>query len=93
MVLETTASKVVGNVFSGRKVFDGLSCRNMHEFMPYAKCVFGIVFDGLEFEGSSSALGKVFGKLINIDAQGKMSAVGNGMSSCYSSIRSLFLKN
>lgn len=93
MVLETSTSKMVGNLFAGKKLFDGLSCKNWNEFKPYAKCVAGMVFDGLEFEGKSSTLGSVFGSLLNINVSGGLSSAANGINSCYSGFRSLFLKN
>lgn len=93
MVLETSTKKIVGNLFAGKKIFDGLNCRNWSEFKPYARCVAGMLFDGLEFEGRSSTLSSVFGKLFNINVSGELSSVANGINSCYSGFRSLFLKN
>ena len=93
MVLETSTSKMVGNIFAGKKMFDGMSCKNWNEFKPYAKCVAGIIFDGLEFEGRSSTLGSVFGKVLNTNVSGEISSLGNSANNCYSRIRSLFLKN
>lgn len=93
MVLETSTTKMVGNLFAGRKLFDGMSCKNWNEFKPYAKCVAGMFFDGLEFEGQSSTLGSVFGSLLNVNVSGELRGLGNSANNCYSRIRSLFLKS
>jgi len=89
-----TTGKMAGNLFSGKNMFDGFnfSKNNFGEIIPYAKCVLGIVSNGIEFTGRSAALGNVFDKLLNFDSQAFLSKFGNDMNYCYSQIRSLFFK-
>ena len=91
-LIEVSAGKIAGNLFSGKKAFDGFGCKSLNDYMPYAKCAFEVVGNQMEFEGQSKTLGSFFEKLLNFDAQGFMSKFGGDMNYCYSQIRSLFLK-
>lgn len=93
-ILENTTGKIAGNLFAGRSAFDGfdISLKNLGAIMPYVKCVAGIAANGIEFEGSSKTLGRVFDKLLNIDASGALSTFGDTMNCSYSQFRALFFK-
>jgi RHS repeat-associated protein len=93
LVLETTSSKIAGNLFAGKKVFDGLNCKNWNEFVPYARCLANIMWDGLKFEGGSAQLTALFDKVMNVDLSGNMRKFSSSMNNCYSLMRSLFFKN
>jgi hypothetical protein len=93
MLLETSSAKIVGNLFAGKKVFDGFSCKNWNEFVPYARCLANIMWDGLQFEGGSTTLSAAFGQVMNVDFSGNMRKFTKSMNNCYSQIRSLFFKN
>ena len=93
MLLETSSAKIVGNLFAGKKVFDGFSCKNWNEFVPYARCLANIMWDGLQFEGGSTTLSAAFGQVMNVDFSGNMRKFSKSMNNCYSQIRSLFFKN
>lgn len=93
-ILETASKKIVGNLFSGRKVFDGFAItkKNLEDALPYLECVLDIVADNVEFQGHSETLSKISDKLLNFDFKGFMSKYGNDMNYCYSQFRSLFVK-
>lgn len=94
-MLETASEKIVGNLFSGRKVFDGfeITKNNWKDAVPYLECAFDIIADNVEFTGHSETLGKINDRLLNFDFKGFMSKFGNDMNYCYSQFRSLFVKN
>lgn len=93
MVLETSSSKIVGNLFAGKKIFDGFSCKNWSEFTPYARCLVNIMWDGLQFEGGSATLTEAFNQMLNVDFSGNMRKFSKSMNTCYSRVCSLFFKN
>lgn len=92
LVLETSSTKIVGNLFAGKKIFDGFNCKNWNDFRPYGKCLVNMMWDGLEFEGGSESLSSVCGQLMKLDLSGNMRKFSKSMDNCYSSIRGLFLK-
>ncbi len=92
MLLETSTAKIAGNLFAGKKIFDGFNCRNWNEFVPYARCIANIMWDGLQFEGGSATLNEVCGQIMNIDFSGNMQKFSKSMNTCYSRLHSLFFK-
>ena len=93
MVFETSTTKIAGNLFAGKKMFDGFNCKNWNDFAPYAKCITGIMWDGLQFERGSAKLTAAVNEMIKIDISGNMRKASKSMNNCYSRIQSLFLKN
>lgn len=93
LVLETSSAKIAGNLFAGKKMFDGFNCKNWNEFKPYGKCLVDMMWDGLEFEGGSAKLNSVCEQLIKVDLSGNMRKFSKSMNNCYSSVKSLFFKN
>ena len=93
--VETTAGKLMGNIFSGRKLFAGIdmSFNNVSRIMPYLKNVYDYATDGIEFEGKSKTLGKVFDKILSFDLHTFFTKMGSDLDYCYSQLRSLFLKS
>lgn len=93
-LFETTMGKITGNLFSGKKMFDGfeITKTNWNNYVPYFTCIVGMFSNGIEFEGKSETLGNVFDKILNFDFQSLMSKFGGEMNYGYSQIRSLFLK-
>lgn len=91
-LIEKTAGKIAGNLFSGKKAFDGLGIKSLSDLKSYASCAFDVIADNIEFEGKSQTLGSLFDRLLNFDAQGVLSRYGTDMNYCYSQIRSLFIK-
>ena len=94
-ILETASKKIVGNLFSGRKMFDGFAItkNNLEDALPYLECALDIVTDNVEISGRSETLNMINDRLLNFDFKGFMSKYGNDMNYCYSQIRALFVKN
>ena len=93
-ILETATKKMVGNIFAGKKLFEGfgITKNNMEDALPYLECALSICADNLEYETSSATLVNISNKLLNFDFKGFMSKFGNDMDYCYSQFRSLFVK-
>ena len=94
-LLVTASKKMVGNLFSGRKIFDGfgISKKNMEDVIPYLECALDMVADNVEISGRSETLGKINDRLLNFDFKGVMTKFGSDANYCYSQFRSLFVKN
>lgn len=94
-ILEMATKKITGNLFAGRKIFDGfgITKNNLEDIVPYVECVAAICADNLEFEGGSKTLSNISNKLLQFDMKGVMSKFGSDMNYCYSQFRSLFFKN
>ena len=93
-LLETASKRIVGNIFAGRKLFDGFNITkdNWEDVMPYVECLTAIVSDNLEFETSSETLSNISDKVLNFDFSGVASKIGTDVNYCYSQFRSLFVK-
>ena len=93
-LVETASKKIVGNIFAGRKMFDGFGITkdNWEDAMPYVDCLAAIVSDHLEFETSSETLSNISDKVLNFDFSGVARKLSTDANYCYSQFRSLFIK-
>ena len=93
-LVETASKKIVGNIFAGRKLFDGFGITkdNWEDAMPYVDCLAAIVSDHLEFETSSETLSNISDKVLNFDFSGVARKLSTDANYCYSQFRSLFIK-
>lgn len=94
-LLVTAAGKIAGNIFAGKDILDGfaLTRERMFDVWHYMACFDNMLYEGIEFEASSTTLGNVFNALFNVNFSGAMHNIGDDMNGCYSAIRSLFVKN
>jgi len=94
-IFDIAIGNIVGNIFSGRDVLDGyyLNHNGNSELSLFLNCLVSSAGDGFEFSGSSDALGNFFDKVLNFNASGNIKEAGDGLNTCFSRFRALFVKN
>lgn len=93
-LFESASKKIVGNIFSGKKIFTGLvNKNNWEEALPYLQCAWDMIIDNVEVEVHSETLSRIGKRLSDIDIQGVMKKYNHDINYCYSQFRSLFIKD